>query len=170
MNSVEAPDMPVFIGTKVIKACPMTRGEYNKYRNWQQPANEDPNEAGYLIEYTDGGAANDERHLGYITYSPADVFKRAYKLVGKWSFGQAIEAMKLGFAVRRTGWNGKGMFIYYVQANEYPATSPVAKAHWGQDAVVPYGAYIAMKTAQENVVPWLASQTDMLAEDWEIAE
>ena len=93
-------------------------------------------------------------------------------------FGNAIKAMKLGSKVARVGWNGKGMFLYYVPANSYPATTQIAKDYWGEKQpkddpavpLVPYGAYIAMKTAQENVVPWLASQTDMLAEDWEIVQ
>lgn len=93
-------------------------------------------------------------------------------------FGEAIKAIKTGKKVMRDGWNGKGMFLYYVPANKYPAQTDVAKAYWGErqppvgineevgPILVPYGAYIAMKTAQDNVVPWLASQTDVLAEDW----
>jgi hypothetical protein len=83
------------------------------------------------------------------------------------NFGQAIETLKGGQKVAREGWNGKGMFLYYVPANSYPAQTEAAKDHFGD--MVPYGAYIAMKTAQNNVVPWLASQTDVLAEDWQIA-
>ena len=60
------------------------------------------------------------------------------------------------------------MFIYLVPANNYPAQTGAAKSHFGEDALVPYGAYLAMKTAQDNVVPWLASQTDILATDWEV--
>ena len=59
------------------------------------------------------------------------------------------------------------MFLYYVPANSYPAVTEIAKETF-PDGMVPYGAYIAMKTAQDNVVPWLASQTDLLAEDWSI--
>lgn len=80
-------------------------------------------------------------------------------------FGEALHKLRTGKAVTRTGWNGKGMFLYLVDAGNYPAASPVAKVAWG-DALVPYGPYIAMKTAQGNVVPWLASQTDVLATDW----
>lgn len=86
-----------------------------------------------------------------------------------WDFSEALRAVKSGQAIARAGWNGKGMFVYHVQANAYPATSPVAKAHFGDDALVPYGAYLAMKTATGEVVPWLASQTDILAEDWDLA-
>jgi hypothetical protein len=84
------------------------------------------------------------------------------------SFGQAIESLKEGMAVSRAGWNGKGMFLYYVDAGRYPAKSSVARAHWGNAGVVPYLPYIAMKTADGSVVPWLASQTDVLADDWSI--
>lgn len=84
------------------------------------------------------------------------------------NFGQALEALKSGSSVCRSGWNGKGMFLYHVPAGNYPARTDIAKATWGNDGLVPYGPYIAMKTAQDNVVPWLASQTDVLADDWEI--
>ena len=78
------------------------------------------------------------------------------------NFGQAIEALKNGKKVARVGWNGRGMFLYYVPVGAYAPCTEIG--------LVEYGAYIAMKTAQENVVPWLASQTDMLAEDWDVVE
>lgn len=68
----------VYRGTKELLAWSMTRGEYNKYRNWEMPSDEDADEMGYLVEYLDGGKANDERHNGYISWSPADVFNKAY--------------------------------------------------------------------------------------------
>ena len=88
------------------------------------------------------------------------------------SFGDAVAALKEGLRVERAGWNGKGMFLYYVPENKYPASRNEHGTMVGvfEDDMVPYGAYIAMKTAQNNVVPWLASQTDVLAEDWQIAE
>lgn len=84
-------------------------------------------------------------------------------------FGQALHALKNGKKVERTGWNGKGMFIYHVGAGAYPATSPVAKAQWG-DELVPYTAYLAIKSVNGTVTPWLASQTDVLADDWQIVD
>ena len=88
------------------------------------------------------------------------------------SFGDAVAALKEGLRVERAGWNGKGMFLYYVPENKYPASRNEHGTMIGvfKDDMVPYGAYIAMKTAQNNVVPWLASQTDVLAEDWQIVE
>jgi len=86
------------------------------------------------------------------------------------NFGQAVEALKAGEKVTRTGWNGKGMFLYYVPANSYPARTAIAKEHFGENALVPYRSYIAMKTVDNDVVVWTASQTDVLAEDWLLVE
>lgn len=68
-----------FIGTKEVLARPMSRGEYNAYRGWTVPADENPDDAGHLVEYVDGGASNHPDHAGYISWSPQDVFERAYK-------------------------------------------------------------------------------------------
>jgi hypothetical protein len=84
------------------------------------------------------------------------------------NFGDALVLLKQGQKIARFGWNGKGMFIYYVPENVYPASGNKFGTMNGvfKDDLVPYSAYLAMKTAQDNVVPWLASQTDILAEDW----
>lgn len=84
------------------------------------------------------------------------------------NFGEAIAVMKAGIPICRTGWNGKGMFLYYVPENMYPPVTDVAKARFGGNPV-PYRAYIAMKTVDNDVVPWVASQTDILANDWIVA-
>lgn len=72
-------DMPLYQGTKQLRAKPMTKGEYNAYRGWQAPVNEDMAEPGFLVEYQDGGKSNDSRHAGYISWSPADVFEKTYR-------------------------------------------------------------------------------------------
>lgn len=169
--------MQQFYGTKLIAAKPMTRAEYNKFRGWELPSDERPEDEGYLVEYLDGGKPNVEGYAGYVSWSPKEQFENAYQPTDALSFGHAIEALKAGKKVARAGWNGKGMWLYLVPANGYPAQTDAAKAYWRgkggntEDTpvpVVPYGAYIAMKTAQENVVPWLASQTDVLADDWQV--
>lgn len=164
--------MDKFIGTKMIKAQPMNRLAYNEYRGWALPENENGADEGYLVEYIDGGPSNDARHEGYISWSPKDVFDGHYQPTSAMNFGHALDILKRGEAVARAGWNGKGMFLYLVPAPEqgYPAQTGVAKRFFGEDSLVPYGAYIAMKTATGEVVPWLCSQTDALAEDWTIVE
>lgn len=79
-------------------------------------------------------------------------------------FSEALHRLKAGATISRSGWNGKGMFLYLVPAASYPAQTEAAKQHFGSS--VPYQSYIAMKTADGTVVPWLASQTDLLATDW----
>lgn len=69
-----------YIGTKVIQAWAMTRAAYNAYRGWALPGNEKGDDEGYLVEYTDGGAPNDNRHAGYISWSPKEQFDNAYRL------------------------------------------------------------------------------------------
>jgi hypothetical protein len=67
-------------------------------------------------------------------------------------FGTAIKWMRQGYKVMRKGWNGKGMWLALQTPDEHSKMS------------LPY---IYMKTADDKLVPWLASQTDMLSEDWE---
>jgi hypothetical protein len=66
-------------------------------------------------------------------------------------FSEALLALKMGYRVSRAGWNGKGMWI------EVQTPDPRSKM------TLPY---IYMNTADKNQVPWIASQTDLLAEDW----
>lgn len=88
------------------------------------------------------------------------------------SFGDAITALKEGLRVERAGWNGKGMFLYYVPENKYPASRNEHGTMIGvfEDDMVPYREYIALKTVDNQVVPWAPSISDALAEDWQIVE
>lgn len=160
--------MNTYIGTKLVNAKPMNRQEYNDFRGWELPSNENGTDEGYLVEYVDGGQANTNIYKGYVSWSPKDVFERAYRETEGMSFGEALECLKAGIKVQRDGWNGKGMYIYYVPAAKYPTIRNTLETMNGvfEDGMVPYGAYIAMKTADNIVVPWLASQTDVLSEDW----
>ena len=87
-------------------------------------------------------------------------------------FGTAVEALKQGARVAREGWNGKGMFLYYVPENKYPASRNEQATMIGmfKDDMVPYREYIALKTVDNQVVPWAPSISDALAEDWQIVE
>jgi len=81
-------------------------------------------------------------------------------------FSKALNMCKAGKSIRRTGWNGKDQYVYYVKAGKYSPASKIAQvAFRGQD--VPYRDYLAMKTVQNDVVPWIASQSDLLCDDWE---
>lgn len=78
------------------------------------------------------------------------------------NFGEAIAVLKDGGKVQRGGWNGKGMFLIYVPADKWSTSvgpSNIPNAHR-----LPW---IGLKTVDGELVPWLASQTDLLAEDWD---
>lgn len=74
--------MKTFIGTKIIRGTPMTRQAYNDLRGWTVPADEDPTDEGYLVEYPDGGKPNVEGFEGYVSWSPKAQFEAAYIEIG----------------------------------------------------------------------------------------
>lgn len=84
------------------------------------------------------------------------------------NFGYALQALKDGEKVARSGWNGKGMFLFLVPGSRFKVNRPPLLGIYPEGTEVSYHAHIDMKTAQDTVVPWLASQTDVLAEDWHI--
>jgi hypothetical protein len=86
---------PLYRGTKEMKACPMTKAEYCLLRGWPVPADEDPAERGYVVEYQDGGKPNLEGYDGYVSWSPADVFERTYKPCGSHVERMEIEHAEL---------------------------------------------------------------------------
>jgi hypothetical protein len=81
-------------------------------------------------------------------------------------FGQAIRYMKAGHRVARLGWNGKDMFLFLVPGSRFMVNRPPLLGIYEEGTEIQYQAHIDMKTAQGTVVPWLASQSDMLADDW----
>lgn len=89
-------------------------------------------------------------------------------LMQQMHFGQALHYLKHGERVRRAGWNGKGMFIFLVQGSTFKVSRPPLLGIYEEGTEIRYHAHVDMKTADGMVVPWLCSQTDMLAEDWEL--
>lgn len=82
------------------------------------------------------------------------------------NFGRALEMLKEGKRVSRSGWNGKDMFLFLVPGSTFKVSRPPLLGIYSEGTEIRYHAHIDMKTAQGDVVPWLASQTDVLAEDW----
>lgn len=104
--------------------------------------------------------------------------------LGRGTFGQAIEAAKNGNLVSRSGWNGKGMFVFIrpsdvLRSDQLPniKSLPQSVKNWyakngnptGEAFGISFTSYFCMKAADNSIVNgWLASQTDMTAEDWGI--
>jgi len=169
-----------FIGTKIIIADSMTRAAYVALRGWQLPANENGTDEGYLVKYEPDGKPNVPGRDGYVSWTPKTAFDNAYRPCDAMTFGLALEAMKRGAKVARAGWNGKGMWISLSGSTTNPrniayenfwsknASEWARTENGGGAEVLPC---ILMKTADNRILMgWLASQTDMLAEDWQIVE
>lgn len=111
---------------------------------------------------------------GYESWCPIEVFHRDYQPTSAMGFGAALFLMEKGHKVRRSGWNGKDMWIAKGQGgqvaaenfwNEHTKAFAVTQPH-GVAEVAPY---VLMKTADGKIVMgWLASQTDIFAQDWEL--
>lgn len=154
--------MKNYIGTKLINAKQMDRLAYNVFRGWKLPDDENGTDDGYLVEYLDGGKPNTDSYEGYVSWSPKEQFDNAYKESGNLSFGDAIVYLKAGYKVARKGWNGKGIFIALQTPTEL---SKMTSPYIFIDTTGLQGDNV---DAPRSLVPWLSSQTDMLAEDWVI--
>jgi Protein of unknown function (DUF2829) len=89
------------------------------------------------------------------------------------TIGWAVKQMQDGQRVRRSGWNGKGMWLILVPGSiglTVDEGRPLAKAGLSVGLQFNYLPHVDMWTAQGDLVPWLCSQTDLLATDWEIAD
>lgn len=120
-------------------------------------------EAGMGLMYQDG----------YASWCPRDVFDRDYRPIDAMSFGHALHALKAGHRVARAGWNGKGMWLLLVPGSVVTLRggTPYADALGIADAPASIDPHIDMFTAAGTMQPgWLASQADMLADDWMIVQ
>ena len=151
--------MDTYLGFQEVNAKPMTRQEYNDLRGWTLPDDEDGNDAGYLVEnlVTD-----------HINWQPKAVFDELFHNSDNMTFSDALEIMKRGGRVSRSGWNGKNMFIFLVPGSTFQVNREPLMSILGEGTTVHYHGHVDMCTADGMIVPWLCSQTDMLAEDWSI--
>ena len=84
------------------------------------------------------------------------------------NFSDALLKLKEGALVARKGWNGKGMFLYLVPGSTFTVNRKPLLGIYPEGTEITYCPHIDMKTADGSCVPWLASQTDILADDWEV--
>ena len=165
-------DLKQYVGTKVINAVPMTRADYNTYRGWNLPADENGEDTGYLVEYqpSENEKPNVEGHTGYVSWSPKDVFENTYRATKEGlPFSMVLDLVRnQGARAARKGWNGKGMFIFLVPGSTFTVNREPLLSILGEGKEVKYHGHIDMKTADGMIVPWLASQTDILADDWTV--
>jgi hypothetical protein len=85
-------------------------------------------------------------------------------------FSQALTEIKNGKKVARAGWNGKDMFLFLVPGSTFTVNRAPLLGIYPEGTQIDYHAHIDMKTAQGYVVPWLASQSDLLCDDWVLVD
>lgn len=137
-----------YIGTKIVTAYPQ----------------EKDGKPGYGVIYADG----------YTSWSPKEVFEDSYRAIERdgqaLNFGDALHMLKLGKKVARAGWNGKGMFLFIVPGSTFKVSRPPLLGIYPEGTEINYCPHIDMRTSDGKVVPWLCSQIDALAEDWQVVE
>ena len=156
--------MKQYIGSKIVKAWPCYRipviggrYEYCKLDEVVPTCITGQPEDGYRVQYEDG----------YLSWSPKAVFEKAYRETTGLSFGLAIEAAKMGKKIARAGWNGKNQYVELAYCISYKNNAAeivnVNHCNIGNKAL----AFVGTSGVQMG---WLASQADMLADDWQIVE
>ena len=158
--------MKKYIGTKMIQAEPAYRYWMDNGENVIVAHDEDRPEKvkkatacedGYKVQYPDG----------YVSWSPKDVFEEAYRPIDGLNFGLAIEAAKMGKRIARKGWNGKNQYVEMATCISYKNNAGeivnVDHCNIGNKAL----AFVGTSGVQMG---WLASQADMLADDWYIVD
>lgn len=114
---------------------------------------------GYLVDYGNG----------YLSWSPRDVFEESYRATSGVTFGLAVEALKKRHKVTRAGWNGKEMFLLIIQgSNDIAKLTGYGFGEYLDEPT--FRDAIFMKTVDDQLVPWTASQSDILADDWTVIE
>lgn len=145
--------MNQYIGTKIIEEEPAFQIQPTTWHIKRGATVEE----GYRVRYSDGNES----------WIPKDVFEAAYHRTDNMGFGLAIEAAKMGKKIQRAGWNGKGQYVELATCISYTGSDgDVINAE--HDAIGNKAlAFVGTSGVQ---LGWLASQADMLADDWRIVE
>ncbi len=161
--------MKKYIGLKVVKAEPMTMTEAQKVLGRElKPAIAEVD--GFLVEYKDG----------YKSWSPASVFNEAYHRFGKMLFGEAVEALKSGLAVRREGWNDKGLCVVkqvpsHITGDIIPNMQSLPQSAKDilmsrENPHIDYTNQMLIIHPDGRADSWVPSSSDIFAEDWEVID
>lgn len=171
-SKARKPAMERYIGTKIVEARPAMK--YNGHKG-------ECHHAGLVLSQedldrmvADGWETDGVLHGyqvfyqdGYESWSPKDVFEKAYRRTDGLNFGLALEAAKMGQRIARAGWNGKGQYVELGHNFGYNTTDGTSDYAFHQDIGSRALVFVGTRGRQ---VGWLASQADMLADDWYIVE
>lgn len=146
-----------YIGVKLVGATEMTREAFEAKHG--RNVGGDKRGEGYEVTYEGG----------YQAWSPKDVFDNAYRPTSGLTLGLAIEALKLGKKVSRSGWNGKGLFLFLVPGSTFRVNRAPLLGIYPEGTEITYRPHIDIRNP-DGVATWAPSIGDALAEDWQIVE
>ncbi len=139
--------MNQYIGMKIVQAEPAYKRTDGSIEIADGITAPNGGREGYRVIYPDG----------YESWSPKDIFEKAYRTNNNLTLGLALEAVKKGCKIARVGWNGKDQYVTLI-----PAGNAMFQGHDMQDC-------FGLKNSQGNMQPgWVPSIGDCLAEDWYI--
>lgn len=161
-----------YIGTKVVEARPMNEIDAESIGYARKNSDNHEWRNGYHVRYTNPDGSF------YDSWSPKNVFEKAYHEVKGMNFGEVIEALKTGFAVRRKGWNGKGLFIVkqvpsHIEGDVIPNMQSLPQSTKNilmsrEDPHIDYTNQMLIINPDGRADSWVPSSSDVFAEDWEV--
>lgn len=161
-----------YIGTKVVEARPMNEIDAESIGYTRKNSDNHEWRNGYHVRYTNPDGSF------YDSWSPKNVFEKAYHEVKGMNFGEVIEALKTGLAVRRKGWNGKGLFIVkqvpsHIEADIIPNMQSLPQSAKDilmkrENPHIDYTNQMLIINPDGRVDSWVPSVSDVFAEDWEV--
>jgi len=169
--------MKKYIGTKSIYAEPMNAD--NALEKGYK-IGKHAHEWGYEVEYKDGYKSWSPKKAFEDTYRSAETFLDRLLINGSLDFGDAIKVLKQGAAIRRKGWNGKGLFVIkqvpaHIEKNIIPNMQSLPKS--AKDLILNGKGFIDYTSqcliyneSTGRADSWVPSISDMFSEDWEIVK
>lgn len=161
-----------YIGTKVVKARPMNEIDAESIGYARKNSDHHEYREGYHVQYTNPDGST------YDSWSPKDVFENAYREVGTVNFGGAIDLLKAGLAVRRKGWNGKGLFIVkqvpsHITGEIIPNMQSLPQSAKvilmkRENPHIDYTHQMLIINPDGRADSWVPSSSDIFANDWEV--
>ena len=159
--------MKKYIGTKVVNATPAWLVDNKVYLKDEAVPRSMNRKDGYIVVYD-----------GYESWSPKSVFEKAYREVGTMDFGGAMHCLKAGLAVRRKGWNGKGLFIVkqvptHITDDIIPNMQSLPQSAKNilmsrENPHIDYTNQMIIINPDGRADSWVPSSSDVFAEDWEL--
>lgn len=143
-----------YVAKYEVEVTPMTRAEYNVYRGWELPANENGDDAGYLVRRKNPTDSS----VFHVAWEPVDIFERSYcVLTDAFNFSDALRFLKQGARVARKGWSGVGLHVRW-EGGTRLADGTLLEGHF------------VIVSASGVVNTWVPSVSDLQATDWLMAE